>query len=581
MITTFNKMIVKNFLGFGAIPVEFDFNRPGTTLIQGPNGVGKTTIMNALTYIIYDKTLSNPTGKKDEYINNINKKELEGTLHFDRGQKKYVVTRARKMKTGAAGNYVTVLENGKDITPDSIANGNKLVESIIGIPYDLFIRIIAISATYQPFLELPVKTASGACQTDIIEELFDLKSLTTKATMLKEQIKETKYALDIQHTKREALEDERERHVQQLETATARKEKWERDAKRELDEVTKLLSHALDIDVESEKKTLEEIAELNKELSEMSPISRDIKRKLREHEDIRRKANNELEHLEEGTCPYCLQTMTETKAKLKENKDALKVSMKAIRDHELELADILKKMGEVEESMEALEEHVHVDSIGELYKIESKIDKYESKIKEMQDAENPHIETLNELLEVTAEDFDMEDVNELEDLLKHQNMVLKLLTKKDSFVRKNLINKSIPFLNKRLNHYLHELQLPQAIEFKFDMTATVSKFGRTLDFGNLSAGQKGRVNLAMSFAFRDVLQNLHGYINVCMLDEVLDVALDAEGRGYAAEMLKRKGADDGTSIFVVSHNEDMFSVFESTIKVSMVDDFTVIEYPEN
>ena len=581
MITTFNKMTIKNFLGFGAIPIEFDFNRPGTTLIQGSNGRGKSSIMNALTYILYDKTLSNPSGKKDEYINNINKKELEGTLNFDRGQNKYVVTRARKMKSGAAGNYVNILENGKDITPDSIANGNKLIESIIGIPYDLFSRIIAISATYQPFLELPVKATSGACQTDIIEELFDLKSLTTKASLLKDQIKDTKYSLDIQHAKREALEKERERHVEQLETATRRKEKWERDAKSELEEVTELLSHALDIDVDAEKKILEELAELNTELSELSPTNREIKRAIRDYEDVRRKALNELDHLEEGTCPYCLQTMEETKTKIKENKDALKVSVKAIKEHEKKLIEITRKIGEIENAMEGLEEHVNVSNVEELYKLESKIDKYESKIKEMQEAENPHIETLNEMLEVTAEDFDMEDINELEDLLKHQNMVLKLLTKKDSFVRKNLINKSIPFLNKRLNHYLHELQLPQAIEFKFDMTATVSKFGRTLDFGNLSAGQKGRVNLAMSFAFRDVLQNLHGHINICMLDEVLDVALDGEGRMYAAEMLKRKGEDEGTSIFVISHNEELFSMFDTTIKVSMVDDFTVIEYPDN
>jgi len=581
VITTFNKMTIKNFLGFGAIPIEFDFNRPGTTLIQGSNGRGKSSIMNALTYILYDKTLSNPSGKKDEYINNINKKELEGTLNFDRGQNKYVVTRARKMKSGAAGNYVNILENGKDITPDSIANGNKLIESIIGIPYDLFSRIIAISATYQPFLELPVKATSGACQTDIIEELFDLKSLTTKASLLKDQIKDTKYSLDIQHAKREALEKERERHVEQLETATRRKEKWERDAKSELEEVTELLSHALDIDVDAEKKILEELAELNTELSELSPINREIKRAIRDYEDVRRKALNELDHLEEGTCPYCLQTMEETKTKIKENKDALKVSVKAIKEHEKKLIEITRKIGEIENAMEGLEEHVNVSNVEELYKLESKIDKYESKIKEMQEAENPHIETLNEMLEVTAEDFDMEDINELEDLLKHQNMVLKLLTKKDSFVRKNLINKSIPFLNKRLNHYLHELQLPQAIEFKFDMTATVSKFGRTLDFGNLSAGQKGRVNLAMSFAFRDVLQNLHGHINICMLDEVLDVALDGEGRMYAAEMLKRKGEDEGTSIFVISHNEELFSMFDTTIKVSMVDDFTVIEYPDN
>jgi len=174
----------------------------------------------------------------------------------------------------------------------------------------------------------------------------------------------------------------------------------------------------------------------------------------------------------------------------------------------------------------------------------------------------------------------METINELDDLLKHQNMVLKLLTKKDSFVRKNLINKNIPFLNKRLNHYLNALNLTQLIEFKHDMSATVSKFGRALNFGNLSNGQKARVNLAMSFAFRDVLQNLYGHLNICLLDEVLDVGLDSEGALIAAEMLKKKGSDEDICIYVISHKEELQSTFDRTISVSMVDDFTHITYPD-
>ena len=581
MILTFEKITVRNFLGFGDIPVEFELNATGTSLINGKNGAGKTTILNAIVVAAYDKPLSGGADKKDSLINNINKKCMELILEFTKGKNKYKIHRCRKMVSGAKGTYVTIFENGKDISPDSIGNGNALIESIIGIPYDLFIRIATISATYTPFLSLPVKHASQANQTDIIEELFDLKSLSDKAAILKDQMKEVKQSLTIQHAKREALENERARHEKQLKLAQARKDNWGDEIVEEIAELAELLKKAQSVDVENEKAAFEAIAELEEEMGEYTLANKEIRTLLRTHQSAQRDTETELVDLEKGNCPYCKQTMAGTKAKVAAAKKILKKCEKDIADCDKQSTEIKEAIMEINDRLNELTSKTTQLNVNELFKIESKIEKYEDKIADLEQQENPHTATLDELLNVIAEEVETEEIDELEDLLKHQDMVLKLLTKKDSFVRKNLINKSIPYLNKRLNHYLKELQLPQLIEFKHDMTATVSKFGRELDFSNLSAGQKARVNLAMSFAFRDVLQNLHGQINICLLDEVLDVALDAEGAGVAADMLIRKGQEEGVAIYVISHKEELQTVFERTISVSLVDEFTTLAYIDN
>ena len=154
--------------------------------------------------------------------------------------------------------------------------------------------------------------------------------------------------------------------------------------------------------------------------------------------------------------------------------------------------------------------------------------------------------------------------------------LMKLLTKKDSFVRRVLLNKNLPFLNQRLQYYLTSLGLSHQVEFTHEMTASISQFGRVMDFGNLSNGQRARVNLALSFAFRDVLQSLHERINICMLDEVLDVGLDTIGVQNAARMLKRKARDENLSLYIISHRDEIDSAFDRTMTVQMKEGFSQI-----
>jgi DNA repair exonuclease SbcCD ATPase subunit len=109
------------------------------------------------------------------------------------------------------------------------------------------------------------------------------------------------------------------------------------------------------------------------------------------------------------------------------------------------------------------------------------------------------------------------------------------------------------------------------------MTATISQFGRVLDFGNLSAGQRARVNFALSLAFRDVLQNLHPKMNICMLDEILDTALDSLGVQAAAKLIKQKARDENLSMYVISHRDEIDSVFNNKMTIQMSNGFSSIK----
>ena len=205
----FGMLSMRNFLSYGNNTTIFDLRRPGTTLIvgenldqtsdgAGANGVGKSTIVNAIAYALYDKPVSDIS--KDNLVNNINNKNMEVTLEYvgDDGAQ-YKTHRFRKVKAGAEGNGVHFYMNGKDVTPDSVASTNEAIERTIGIPYELFVRIIVFSASHNPFLSLKTDEQKG-----IIEELFGLTAISQKADLLKKQIKDTEGRISIQQVKIDA-----------------------------------------------------------------------------------------------------------------------------------------------------------------------------------------------------------------------------------------------------------------------------------------------------------------------------------------------------------------------------------------
>ena len=580
---------MRNFLSYGNVPTLVELDELGTTLILGENlddttsgtrsnGVGKTVIVNAICYAAYDKTISPVT--KDALVNNINKKNMEVTIEFTKGADTYFIKRVRKSKTGAAGNYVQLFENGKDVTPDSVGNTNREIEKIIGIPYELFVRIVTFSAIHTPFLDLPVRSHYAANQTDIIESLFSLTQLSDQATLLKTKRDDTVTRLQVLMERDEQLEREHNRHSIQVESAKKRVIEWNRNNKTEIENIVRKLKRLSEVDIEEQKRLNTILADIDNDLKAAINEQQHTDASIKQFESKYRKADKKLRHLRDDKCPYCLQLFADTDEKINRNEQVvndmtaqLETTEQKLVTWEHEVAAHTSKHKEIKAKI--------VADLEELTELQGKGALYQQRQKDLENAANPYVEPLQELQAVKLESLNKDKINDLMQLIDHQKFLLKLLTKKDSFVRKTLLHKNLPFLNERLAYYLTKLGLPHNVEFTHEMTAKITQFGRPIDFGALSNGQRASVNIALSFAFRDVLQNLHDYINVCVLDEVLDVGLDAVGVQNAARMLKRKARDEGISLFIISHRPEMDgSAFDNTMTVQMSKGFSYIKKEE-
>lgn len=535
-----------------------------------------TVVVNALSYALYDKAISDIS--KDNLVNNQNKKNMEVTIKFEKDGDEYFIRRVRKSRAGAAGNFVEFKKNGNDITRGEHSRvTNEAIVNVLGVPWELFSRIVVFSATSTPFLDMPVRHPTIPNQTAFIEELFDLKTLSEKAKVLKEHIKETELRLDTLKQKVELLKKEHERHHTQVTSAEQRVVNWEMTRRNEIGDMQRKLEIIEKVDVDAQRQYHDERNELDEAISESLAHQRSLEREIKKQQKSKTEAEKALKHLRDDKCPYCLQKYADAKSKIDENTETLQSATNSITVAETELETCEAKLAELSRRRTDVEEKITVSNIEELVEVKGKRHSITSRIKEREQEENPHTEALDELEAVELEEIDYSEVNELTKVLEHQQFLYKLLTKKDSFVRKSLLNKNIPYLNTRLRYYLSELGLPHTVEFTHEMTAAISQFGQLLDFGNLSNGQRARVNFALSLAFRDVLQSMHGSFNVCIFDEVLDVGLDSVGVQAAAKLLKRKGRDEDVALFIISHRDEIENAFDKSMTIQMSKGFSYIK----
>jgi DNA repair exonuclease SbcCD ATPase subunit len=582
----FHEVTIRNFLSYGNNTTLVQLDEVGTTLIvgedldnttngQGANGVGKSSIINALAYAVYDRPVSNIS--KDNLVNNINKKNMEVSTNFTAiNGKNYTVKRARKTKVGAAGNTVHIFEDGKDITPDSVSHANELIVKVIGIPYELFVRIVVFSASHTPFLDLPTASHYAANQKDIIEELFGLTVLTSKAELLKAMIKDTDGRLVTNQAKIATLEKEHERYKMQLDSAKKRVLNWEGSNQDTIEGLESKLEAINGVDIEGQQVLYTQAKEIKKQKNECDEQNKQVMRLVQPLRNEFAQLTQELDHLRDATCPYCKQEFVGSADKAVDLELKMRGITLTIGEHNEQLKIYNDNYIELDLEHEEIRSKITVANIEELAAIKNQSVTFADKITELKEAINPYLEPLDELMSMPVEPINYDEINKITKEADHQKFLLKLLTKKDSFVRKALLNKNIPYLNQKLTHYLTVLGLPHKVEFTHEMTASISQFGHELDFGNLSAGQRARVNLALSFAFRDVLQSIHTKINVCMLDEALDHGLDSVGVQSAVKLLKKKAREEELCMFVITHRGEVDSAFDYTLTVQLKGGFSYI-----
>ena len=183
----------------------------------------------------------------------------------------------------------------------------------------------------------------------------------------------------------------------------------------------------------------------------------------------------------------------------------------------------------------------------------------EAQLQSKQSESDPYSDQIVEMQEAAVEEVSFDIINELSRVRDHQEFLLKLLTNKDSFIRKRIIEQNLSFLNKRLTYYLERMGLPHTVKFMNDLSVEIQELGRDLDFDNLSRGERNRLILSLSWAFRDVWENLYQPINLLFIDELVDSGMDSIGVESAIGVLKKMSRERNKSIWLVSHKDELTS----------------------
>jgi DNA repair exonuclease SbcCD ATPase subunit len=187
---------------------------------------------------------------------------------------------------------------------------------------------------------------------------------------------------------------------------------------------------------------------------------------------------------------------------------------------------------------------------------------------------NPYAEQIEELKNTAIQEINWDTVNDLTKLRDHQEFLHKLLTNKDSFIRKKIIDQNLSYLNKRLTYYIDKLGLPHKVVFQNDLTVEITQLGQDLDFDNLSRGERNRLILSMSFAFRDVWEGLYQSTNLLFIDELVDAGMDAAGVESALAVLKKMARDRNKNIYLISHKDELIGRVNNVLRVIKENGFT-------
>jgi DNA repair exonuclease SbcCD ATPase subunit len=580
---TIKNLTVKNFMSVGNQTQAISFDQGQLTLVLGENldlggddsgarnGTGKTTIINGLSYAIYGNALTNI--KKDNLVNKINNKGMLVTITFEKDGVEYHIERGRKptlLKFSINGQEQDLED--KDESQGDSRETQKAIDELFGLSHDMFKNIVALNTYTEPFLSM-----KAADQRNIIEQLLGITQLSEKAESLKEQIKLTKDAINTENTKLETIKASNERIQQSIEALERKQRMWEDQKETAINNLAKAIDKMMHINIDDEiaaHRALDSYNAKRKEIKDLtSLIARCELDEARENKEIDR-LKIEIESLEKHTCHACGQAFHDEKheAVLESKRKALQeAALQALSTNTqwIQNTDALKALGELGECPSVVYDNLE-QALNHKNTLSSLERDLEVKVAEV----NPYLEQIEDLKNTAVQELDWESVNELVRLKDHQEFLLKLLTNKDSFVRKRIIDQNLAFLNQRLTYYLDKIGLPHIVEFQNDLSVIITQLGQDLDFDNLSRGERNRLILSMSWAFRDVWENLYTSINLLFIDELVDSGMDSSGVESSIAVLKRMSRERNKNVFLISHRDDLTSRVNHVLKVIKENGFT-------
>jgi len=560
----FSKLRYKNILSTGNVFTEIELNRDPTTLISGTNGAGKSTFLDAITYVLYGKPFRKIN--KPQLINTINNREMLVEVEFAIGSHEYLIRRGMKP------NVFEIFKNGELLNQDAATRDYQayLEETILKINFKAFNQIVVLgSATYVPFMELP-----AGQRREVIEDLLDIQVFSTMNLLLKDRINTNKddlsrkkYAIDLIKSKIESAEKHNAdiRRIRETEVG-----KIQGRVTTILDEIEeeKATISGLQIEIEELLSSIDDKSSINKRWEKMRGLKADL--------NARRKtlASTLNFYVNHDECPTCKQGIDH-------KQDAIEENQQAITETDEALAQLSEKMAEVEERQAAIQKiELELQSKNNLIgtsraSIKLKMNTLkqfkkdlEAAEKEMEEVDRSAIDELNRDLATNNQAY--EELISIREIL---GMVGSML--KDGGIKTRIIRQYVPVMNKLINKYLAAFDL--FVDFQLDENfneVIKSRFRDTFSYASFSEGEKLRINLAILLTWRAVSKMRNSIsTNLLIMDEVIDGAADAAGVDSLIDTLHNLSSND--NVYVISHRGDQFGdKFTNHLKFQKVKNFS-------
>jgi DNA repair exonuclease SbcCD ATPase subunit len=576
-------LTVKNFMSVGNQTQAVDFDKGQLTLVLGENldlggddigarnGTGKTTIINGLSYAIYGQALTNI--KRDNLINKINGKNMLVTVSFEKDGVDYHIERARKptfLKFSINGQEQAL--DSQDESQGDSRETQKEIERLFGMSHEMFKHLVALNTYSEPFLSMKSND-----QRAIIEQLLGITILSEKAESLKESIRISKDMIQAENTKIETIKVSNEKIQQSIDSLIRKQKLWQQTKDSQIADFEKSIKKLSTIDIDQEIENQKALVEWNKNKKEIDQLQSMVAKQtaaLDKEQRVLKKLEAELVTLAEHKCHSCGQeihddkhtTMVESKAKQVED------SKSSLTEYQTEIDTFKEALGLLGEL--GTQPKVSYDRIDDAYNHKNTLAGLEKELENKRAETDNYQEQIDELKSTAVQEIDWAKVNEITSVKEHQEFLYKLLTNKDSFVRKRIIDQNLNYLNTRLTYYLDKIGLPHIVEFQNDLTVLITQLGQDLDFDNLSRGERNRLILSLSWAFRDVWESLYTPINLLFIDEMIDSGMDASGVESSIAVLKRMTRERNKNVFLISHRDDLTSRVNHVLKVVKENGFT-------
>ena len=566
---TFKKISWKNFLSTGNHPIKVELDEQATTLIIGSNGAGKSTILDALTFVLYGKSFRKIN--KSQLINTTNEKNCEVEIEFS------VNTTEWKIVRGIKPNIFKITKDGKDLNESSHAADQQkwLEQNVLKMNYKSFTQIVILgSSTFVPFMQL-----NGSSRREVVEDLLDIKIFSSMNNLIKEKIRMVREEVKTFELKKESLKDKSEMQ----ESFIKELEEQGKNNIQEKNEKIKVLGIEVDTHMENNQMTESSVSDLMEQQEKVTGEDD----KLTKLNNLKGKITQKVatitkEHkffTDNKVCPTCTQSIEEefrvnrideaqNKAKeLQSGYKELEEAIKKEQERELQFTNLSKEITKLTHGISKNNTRIS-GCQRQIRDLEQEVQKLTTQLAN-RNTEHEKLEEFRTNLQKTYE-----NLAEKKEKITYFDFTYSLL--KDGGVKSMIIKKYLPLINQQVNKYLQMMDF--YINFKLDeeFNETIeSPIHEDFSYASFSEGEKMRIDLALLFTWREVARFKNSVnTNLLIMDEVFDSSLDGFGTEEFLKIIKYVIQD--ANVFVISHKTGMDERFEHVMKFDKVKGFSTM-----